>query len=81
MINEMSSDFHHENRQHIKLSWRLFRGKPLRLLPRQGEPYSVYEWVTQKFIKFIAYLPIYTAIVVTLVLYVLIFGVPFVKGD
>ena len=59
------------------LTWHLFTGGPFRVLPRHGEPFSVYEWVTQKTIKTIAFLPIYTAIIVTLVLMIQVFGVPF----
>lgn len=44
-------------------------------LPRDGDPLSYLEWVSQSVIKFIAWLPVYTAIVVTLVLLVQIFGV------
>jgi hypothetical protein len=62
------------------LSWRPIHGETFRWLPRQGEPLCVAEWITQKIIKLVAYTPVYTAIVVTLVLLVQIFGVPFVGG-
>lgn len=54
--------------------------EPLRLLPRHGEPFCLLEWVTQKTVKVVAYLPIYTAIIVTIVLLLEIFGIPFIKG-
>lgn len=62
----------------IELKWRLDRNAPFRWLPRYGEPWCIAEWIVQKVIKWVAYAPIYTAIIVTLVLLVQIFGVPFV---
>jgi hypothetical protein len=59
-----------------RLSWSLSCGKPFRFLPRHGEPLCVYEWGFQKLVKAVAWLPIYTAIIVTLVLLVQIFGIP-----
>jgi hypothetical protein len=49
-------------------------------LPKQGPPASNLEIFIQTTIRVIAWLPIYTAIVVTLVLLLEIFGIPFVKG-
>lgn len=63
------------------LQWVLNTRSPFRWLPRHGDPFCVVEWFSQKTIKSVAYLPIYTAIIVTLVLLVQIFGVPFVGGD
>lgn len=63
-----------------RLSWRFSHDQGLHFLPRQGEPFTVYEWVCQKMIKALAFLPIYIAIVVTLVLYIELFGIPFVGG-
>lgn len=60
------------------LTWR--PGRPVRWLPRHGDPFCVIEWMSQKTIKSMAYLPVYTAVVITLVLLVLIFGVPFVES-
>ncbi len=60
------------------LSWKPTR--PVRWLPRHGAPYCVLEWTTQHAVKILALLPVYTAIVVTLVLLMVIFGVPFVDG-
>lgn len=50
-------------------------------LPRQGKASSIEEVIVQTAIKVFAWLPIYTAIVVTITLYVLIFGFPFVGAD
>lgn len=50
------------------------------MIPRQGKPSTPFEHLSQILIKFLAWLPVYTAIVATLTLYVIIFGVPFVKG-
>lgn len=49
-------------------------------LPSQGAPLSKTEQTIQAIIKTCAILPVYTAIIVTLVLLVEIFGFPFVKG-
>jgi hypothetical protein len=43
-----------------------------RWLPRHGEPSCIGEWVTQRMIQVLAYLPVYTAVVVTLCLIVLV---------
>jgi hypothetical protein len=55
--------------------------RPYNWLPRQGVPLNNYERFSQTAIKVIAWLPVYTAIVVTLVLLLEIFGIPFVKGS
>lgn len=55
-------------------------GEPFRWLPRHGDPSCVLEWLSQKLIKVIAFLPVYVAIVVTMSLLLQIFGVPFVGG-
>jgi hypothetical protein len=65
---------------HNHLSWRPRHNRPFRWLPRQGEPLCIAEWVSQNVVKIIAFLPVYTAIIVTIMLYILIFGVPFVGG-
>lgn len=49
-------------------------------LPRQGKAKSTGESLSQAVIKIIAWLPVYTAIVVTATLYCIIFGVPFLEG-
>jgi hypothetical protein len=53
-------------------------GRPLRWLPRHGEPDALLEHVMQAIVRTCAYLPVYTAIVVTLCLLVLLFGLPWV---
>lgn len=63
--------------QDASLTWKLFHGENLRFLPRQGEPISVWEWSCQLIVKCVAFLPVYTAIIVTLVLLVQLFGLPF----
>jgi len=49
-------------------------------LPSQGAPLTNSERVVQNIIKVCSILPVYTAIIVTLVLLLEIFGIPFVKG-
>lgn len=49
-------------------------------LPRQGKASSMEEVIVQSLIKAFAWLPLYTAIIVTVTLLFIIFGVPFVKG-
>ncbi len=48
--------------------------RPFRWLPKHGQPYCIGEWLTQHVYE--ARLEVYTAIIVTLVLLVLIWGVP-----
>lgn len=43
-------------------------GTTIRWLPRQGRPVRSIEWVSQTIIKVIAFLPIYVAIIVTILL-------------
>ncbi len=62
------------------IRWILNVHSPFRWLPRHGDPSCYLEWTSQKIIRLLAYLPIYTAIIATLVLLVEIFGVPFVGG-
>jgi hypothetical protein len=57
-----------------RLSWFPIRGKPFRWLPRHGEPTCILEWISQKIIITTAWLPVYTAIMVTLTLIVLLKG-------
>ena len=53
-------------------------GRPFRWLPRHGKPIRRLECLMQTTIKVVAFLPVYTAIVVTLMLLLLVLGVPFV---
>lgn len=62
----------------IRLKWAPSIHAPLRWLPRHGEPFCMVEWMSQKVISSLAFLPVYTAIIVTLVLLVQIFGVPLI---
>ena len=45
-------------------------------LPRQGQPSTLLEKLAHNVIRLIAWLPIYTAIIATLTLLVVLFGVP-----
>ena len=45
---------------------------PFRWLPRQGKPTCIGECLAQRVIKGLAWLPVYTAVVVTLCLLVLV---------
>jgi hypothetical protein len=42
--------------------------RPIRWLPRHGDPTCVLEFWSQQFVKWAAHLPVYTAIIVTLTL-------------
>jgi hypothetical protein len=59
----------------VGLSWRPLIQAPIRWLPRHGDPFCVLEWISQKAIKTLAYLPVYIAVVTTITLIVLIFSV------
>jgi hypothetical protein len=48
-------------------------------LPRQGKASSKEEVIVQTAIKVFAWLPVYTAVVVTATLLFILFGVPFVE--
>jgi hypothetical protein len=56
------------------LGWLPDGDEPFRWLPRHGEPTCILEWITQKAIKITAWLPVYTSIMVTLTLAVLLKG-------
>lgn len=47
-----------------RLAWHPFL--PVRWLPRHGQPGCILEWTSQRFVKLSAWLPFYTAVVVTL---------------
>lgn len=63
-----------------KLTWDPNFNRQFRWLPRHGDPSCVAEWFSQKMIKSLAYLPIYTFIMVVLTFLVVVFGIPFVGG-
>lgn len=67
-------------KQTASLTWRPSHREPFRWLPKHGEPLCVGEWVSQTFVRTFAYLPVYTAIVVTVVLLIQLFGVPYFGG-
>lgn len=64
----------------VSLTWKPAHDEPFRWLPRHGAPLCIAEWFSQSVIKFVAYLPVYTALVVTITLLVVIFGIPFIGG-
>ena len=51
-------------------TWRHRRGDENHLLPRHGEPYTMYEWLVHRVIKLLACLPVYVVLVTTLTLVV-----------
>lgn len=54
--------------------------EPLRLLPRHGKPTCYLEWVSQKTIKSIAFLPVYISLFVVLTAVTCIWIMPYVRG-
>lgn len=71
-----------KNHSPSNLTWKIPRDQEcFRFLPRHGKPASIYEWVIQKLIKLIAWLPVYIAIVVTLTFLVVLFGFPCIGGS
>lgn len=67
--------------RHITLTVRPVENRPFRWLPRQGRAVTIAEWIIQGVVKLFAWLPVYTAVVVTATLLLVIFGVPFAGGD
>lgn len=45
-------------------------------LPRQGQPTCVVDRIVQQLVKLLALLPVYTAVVATLIILILVFGLP-----
>ena len=45
--------------------------EPFRFLPRHGQPYCIGEWASQHFIKTMAWWPVYTGTVSTLILIII----------
>jgi hypothetical protein len=54
--------------------------KPLRWLPRHGEPICVIEWVTQNIVKTLAHPFVYFSLLAVSSALVAVFGPPFVSG-
>ena len=54
----------------VRLTWTPEPGQPFRWLPRHGEPSCVAEWIMHQLIKGLSWLPVYTAIIVTVTLIV-----------
>jgi hypothetical protein len=70
-------------RKHVKgvpLTLTPTHNQPFRWLPRHGEPSCIGEWLTQRTITALAWLPFYTAVVATLVLLIALFGVPWIDA-
>ena len=61
---------HHDEKLHLHLSPD--QGEPFRFLPKHGDPYCIGEWASQHFVKTIAYWPIYSSIVSTLILVIIV---------
>lgn len=57
--------FEHDKR--VSLTLRPATDQPFRWFPRHGEPSCIGEWAVQHIVRFFAYLPVYTAIVVTII--------------
>lgn len=57
-----------------RLGWPPCR--PFRWLPRHGKPTCVLEWIAQRLVRTAANPAVYTAIVVTAILAIQIFGLP-----
>jgi hypothetical protein len=55
-------------------------GETYRLLPRHGEPLSIYEWITQKSIKYLACWPVYFTVIATLTIVARLVVIPLLKG-
>lgn len=68
-----------DQKKGVSLTFRPAHGQPFRWLPKQGEPLCIAEWASQHIVRFLAYLPVYTAFVVTLVIVIQIFH-PFGLG-
>lgn len=61
------------------MTLRPAHGQPFRWLPKQGEPLCIGEWVSQHVVRFFAYLPVYIAVVVTVIVIIQVFS-PFGLG-
>jgi hypothetical protein len=68
------------HRPGVDLTLTPAHGEPFRWLPRHGEPSCIGEWVTQQAIRWLAWLPLYTALIATLVLLVLVFDIPYLES-
>ena len=63
----------------VSLTFLPAEDRPFRWLPKNGQPYCIGEWLTQHTVRFISWLPIYSAIVVTGILIIQIWH-PFGLG-
>lgn len=65
--------------QKVQLTLRPAQGQPFRWLPKHGEPLCIGEWASQHIVRFFAFLPVYSAIVGTIILIVIVWH-PFGLG-
>jgi hypothetical protein len=66
--------------QHVALTLTPAEGQPFRWLPRHGQPSCIGEWSAQHTVRFLAWLPVYVGIVVTLILVIQLLH-PFGLGE
>jgi hypothetical protein len=66
--------------QHVTLTLTPAENRPFRWLPKHGQPYCIGEWATQHAVRFLAWLPVYSAIILTLILIIEV-GHPFGLGE
>lgn len=69
--------FNHE--EGVSLTLLPAQGQPFRWLPRHGQPSCIGEWASQHVVRFLAWLPVYSALVITAVLIIQIWH-PFGLG-
>lgn len=69
--------FKHE--KGVRLTFLPAPGERFRWFPRHGEPLCIGEWLTQHVVRFVSYLPVYIAIVVSLIIIIQVFH-PFGLG-
>lgn len=51
------------------------RGQKFHALPKHGNPSSVAEYLIQTIVKYFAFLPVYTALLVTIIIVILAFDI------
>lgn len=63
-----------------KLAFLPKNGDPRSWLPRNGLPHSVVELLVQRLIRVLSFLPVYTAVIVTCIILIQVFGLPWGIG-
>jgi hypothetical protein len=66
--------------QSVSLTLTPAEGQPFRWLPRHGQPSCIGEWATQHTVRFLAWLPVYIGLIVTLILVIQVWN-PFGLGE